>query len=175
MAKEGGDRGHAGARTQDLRLIRATLYRLSYTTPRRRWWKWWTGWPSGLRRQTQVLVSSEARVRTPLLSYLTGRSREKHRSRQDSNLQPLDPRSNALPLSHATAVQGLEKSDEGGVRTHASEEIAALTQRLRPLGHLATHPASKVHPLGFEPRTFAVLKRRHNQLDHGCPSWPGES
>ena len=30
------------------------------------------------------------------------------------------------------------KSDEGGVRTHASEEIAALTQRLRPLGHLAT-------------------------------------
>ncbi len=25
-------RGHAGARTQDLRLIRATLYRLSYTT-----------------------------------------------------------------------------------------------------------------------------------------------
>ena len=27
-------RGHAGARTQDLRLIRATLYRLSYTTPR---------------------------------------------------------------------------------------------------------------------------------------------
>ena len=28
----------------------------------------WTGWPSGLRRQTQVLVSSEARVRTPLLS-----------------------------------------------------------------------------------------------------------
>ncbi len=28
-----------------------------------------TGWPSGLRRQTQVLVSSEARVRTPLLSH----------------------------------------------------------------------------------------------------------
>jgi hypothetical protein len=27
-----GGRGHAGARTQDLRLIRATLYRLSYTT-----------------------------------------------------------------------------------------------------------------------------------------------
>ena len=27
------NRGHAGARTQDLRLIRATLYRLSYTTP----------------------------------------------------------------------------------------------------------------------------------------------
>ena len=31
--------------------------------------------------------------------------------------------------------------DEGGVRTHASEEIAALTQRLRPLGHLATAAA----------------------------------
>ena len=31
-----------------------------------------------------------------------------------------------------------KRSDEGGVRTHASEEIAALTQRLRPLGHLAT-------------------------------------
>jgi hypothetical protein len=27
-----------------------------------------TGWPSGLRRQTQVLFSSEARVRTPRLS-----------------------------------------------------------------------------------------------------------
>ena len=26
----------------------------------------------------------------------------------------------------------------------------------------------KLHPPGFEPRTFAVLKRRHNQLDHGC-------
>ena len=37
----------------------------------------------------------------------------------------------ALPLQS-------EKADEGGVRTHASEEIAALTQRLRPLGHLAT-------------------------------------
>ena len=74
-----------------------------------------------------------------------------------------------------------EKGDEGGVRTHASEEIAALTQRLRPLGHLATASAGSesdlelvrrcgqsVQPLGFEPRTFAVLKRRHNQLDHGC-------
>ena len=30
LAKVG--HGHAGARTQDLRLIRATLYRLSYTT-----------------------------------------------------------------------------------------------------------------------------------------------
>ena len=40
------------------------------------------------------------------------------RSRQDSNLQPLDPRSNALPLSHATG----QKSGEGGVRTHAPEE-----------------------------------------------------
>ena len=28
--------------------------------------------------------------------------------------------------------------DESGVRTHASEEIAALTQRLRPFRHLAT-------------------------------------
>ena len=27
------------------------------------------------------------------------------RSRQDSNLQPLDPRSNALPLSHATGQE----------------------------------------------------------------------
>ena len=33
-----------------------------------------------------------------------------------------------------------DNGDEGGVRTHASEEIAALTQRLRPLGHLATVP-----------------------------------
>ena len=33
LAKVG--HGHAGARTQDLRLIRATLYRLSYTTPKR--------------------------------------------------------------------------------------------------------------------------------------------
>ncbi len=32
LAKVG--HGHAGARTQDLRLIRATLYRLSYTTRR---------------------------------------------------------------------------------------------------------------------------------------------
>ena len=34
------------------------------------------------------------------------------------------------------------KCDEGGVRTHASEEIAALTQRLRPLGHLAMRDAA---------------------------------
>ena len=41
------------------------------------------------------------------------------------------------------APPGLPKvCDEGGVRTHASEEIAALTQRLRPLGHLATCPSS---------------------------------
>ena len=32
------DRGHAGARTQDLRLIRATLYRLSYTTAGHNTW-----------------------------------------------------------------------------------------------------------------------------------------
>ncbi len=51
-----------------------------------------TGWPSGLRRQTQVLVSSEARVRTPLLSHcIPVREKRKSRSRQDSNLQPLDP------------------------------------------------------------------------------------
>ena len=31
----------------------------------------------------------------------------KQRSRQDSNLQPLDPKSNALPLSHATG--GIER------------------------------------------------------------------
>ena len=31
-------RGHAGARTQDLRLIRATLYRLSYTTAGHKTW-----------------------------------------------------------------------------------------------------------------------------------------
>ena len=42
-----------------------------------------TGWPSGLRRQTQVLVSSEARVRTPLLSKEFGQW-GKH-SRLDSN------------------------------------------------------------------------------------------
>ncbi len=65
----------------------------------------------------------------------------------------------------ASAAPG--NCDEGGVRTHASEEIAALTQRLRPLGHLATQRGN-VQPPGFEPRTFAVLKRRHNQLDHGC-------
>ena len=33
-------------------------------------------------------------------------SDKKMRSRQDSNLQPLDPRSNALPLSHATGARG---------------------------------------------------------------------
>ena len=62
------------------------------------------------------------------------------RSRQDSNLRgqsPVDFWSTPLTawvrlLTHSA------KCDEGGVRTHASEEIAALTQRLRPLGHLAT-------------------------------------
>ena len=83
---------------------------------------------------------------------------------------PKRPELGSGALDHSAILSQVVKSDEGGVRTHASEEIAALTQRLRPLGHLATHPASKVHPLGFEPRTFAVLKRRHNQLDHGCPS-----
>ena len=29
-------------------------------------------------------------------------------------------------------------SDESGVRTHASEDMAALTPRLRPLGHLTS-------------------------------------
>ena len=83
---------------------------------------------------------------------------------------PKRPELGSGALDHS-AILSQVKSDEGGVRTHASEEIAALTQRLRPLGHLATHRrSSKVHPLGFEPRTFAVLKRRHNQLDHGCPA-----
>ena len=28
-----------------------------------------------------------------------------------------------------------DKTDSGGIRTHASEETGALNQRLRPLGH----------------------------------------
>ena len=31
-----------------------------------------------------------------------------------------------------------KKSDESGIRTHASGETGALNQRLGPLGHLAT-------------------------------------
>eukprot|EP00661_Eupelagonemidae_sp_cell13_P019287 gene19288-biopygen2487 len=46
-----GESGHAGARTQDLRLIRATLYRLSYTThcalPLSHTDTWASKWPCG--------------------------------------------------------------------------------------------------------------------------------
>ena len=31
-----------------------------------------------------------------------------------------------------------KKSDQSGIRTHATEVTGALNQRLRPLGHLAT-------------------------------------
>ena len=62
------------------------------------------------------------------------------RSRQDSNLRgqsPVDFWSTPL-TAWVRLLTRSAKCDEGGVRTHASEEIAALTQRLRPLGHLAT-------------------------------------
>ena len=38
-------------------------------------------------------------------------------------------------------------ADGGGVRTHASEEIAALTQRLRSLGHATTKPSAPGTPI----------------------------
>ena len=86
-----------------------------------------TGWPSGLRRQTQVLVSSEARVRTPLLSPPFA----ERRSRQDSNLQPLDPRSNALPLSHATAAEACKSTSPSWVRTSDLQVNSLTRYRLR--------------------------------------------
>ena len=58
-----------------------------------------------------------------------------------SNPGPSPYQSDALPTElHdlCLSVMSTQKIDEGGVRTHASEEIAALTQRLRPLGHLAS-------------------------------------
>ena len=66
--------------------------------------------------------------------------------------------------------------DEGGVRTHASEEIAALTQRLRPLGHLATWEAKGSKgkaPEGFEPSTLRLLGVRSNQLSYGAVAGAG--
>ena len=51
---------------------------------------------------------------------------EKGRSRQDSNLQPLDPKSNALPLSHATAA----KSTSRGARTHDHKVKSLALYRL---------------------------------------------
>ena len=40
-----------------------------------------------------------------------------------------------LKLKVKTKRKRKEKSDRSGIRTHASEDTAALTQRLRPLGH----------------------------------------
>ena len=54
--------------------------------------------PEGFEPSTLRLLG----VRSNQLSYGADCGATKERSRQDSNLQPLDPRSNALPLSHAT-------------------------------------------------------------------------
>ena len=70
----------------------------------------------------------------------------KVRSRQDSNLQPLDPRSNALPLSHAT----------GGRRHHhVRHSIVVRTPGPHP-GDPGSIPgggtfAQTALPPGFEP------------------------
>ena len=75
------------------------------------------------------------------------------RSRQDSNLRgqsPVDFWSTPL-TAWVRLLTRSAKCDEGGVRTHASEEIAALTQRLRPLGHLA--PAT---PCGTRTRNLWI-------------------
>ena len=65
------------------------------------------------------------------------------------------PTGGAFLLLQPELHYGRRKSDEGGVRTHASEEIAALTQRLRPLGHLATWVCLRRRPVvrisGFHP------------------------
>ena len=59
-----------------------------------------------------------------------------------------------------TIPKEAQRCDEGGVRTHASEEIAALTQRLRPLGHLATRQvAHTTRPWG----AIAQLVRAYAQ------------
>ena len=50
-----------------------------------------------------------------------------------------------LPIELIPHCVSTSKTDWSGVRTHASEEIAALTQRLRPLGHLATN-GTTMHP-----------------------------
>ena len=58
--------------------------------------------PEGFEPSTLRLLG----VRSNQLSYGAACCAAKERSRQDSNLQPLDPRSNALPLSHATGLGG---------------------------------------------------------------------
>ena len=59
-----------------------------------------------------------------------------------------------------------KRSDQSGIRTHASEETGALNQRLRPLGHLTTlrfaliseHPTARSEPAGFVGQVIAVVK-----------------
>ena len=58
----------------------------------------------------------------------------KRRSRQDSNLQPLDPRSNALPLSHATGSQATKTQTAGFEPAHAEHTRLAG----EPRNHLGT-------------------------------------
>ena len=55
-------------------------------------------------------------------------------------------------LNHHSSVIK-ENSDSGCIRTHASEDTAALTQRLRPLGH----PACKIW---YRP-TFVFVQGLH--------------
>ena len=52
------------------------------------------------------------------------------------------------------------KHDFGGIRTHA-QKTAALTQRLRPLGHEVAPSTKRVlENLGIEPKTSCMLSTR---------------
>ena len=50
-------------------------------------------------------------------------------------------KSNVLIKNHGSKKQ---KFDWSGIRTHAPEEIGALIQRLRPLGHPVLEPLFKI-------------------------------
>ena len=50
----------------------------------------------------------------------------------------LSKRSSHLSVSRNQPKQEFPNTDRSVIRTHASEDTAALTQRLRPLGHPAT-------------------------------------
>ena len=145
-----------GARTPDPGLIRPMLYQLSYQScdgggrvctvaldarrPGRlsRRVGRAVGWPSGLRRQFQALVSSEAWVRIPLQSRFFA-------SEQDFDLSETNNKKNA----------------ETGNRTQASAATMQGTAIILSRRPFCAHRGDRLERRTAERRAVAQLQDRH--------------
>ena len=108
------------------------------------------------------------KARTLPIELIPHEALRKRRPWQDSNLQPLDPKSSALSIAPQGPVP-LVKTGSSGIRTHASRWRLELESSA--LDHSAMKPprgCKMATPVGFEPTRAEPTHLAGERLNHSA-------